>query len=76
MKEPTALSIVATSQSSSARVAFLRTRDYLSAQIIGQEALIERLMIALLADGHLLVEGPPGPRQNTRHQGAGAQRRG
>jgi MoxR-like ATPase len=35
-------------------------RDYLTAQIIGQEALIERLMIALLADGHLLVEGPPG----------------
>jgi MoxR-like ATPase len=35
-------------------------RDYLTAQIIGQEALIERLLIALLADGHLLVEGPPG----------------
>jgi MoxR-like ATPase len=35
-------------------------RDYLTAQIIGQEALVERLMIALLADGHLLVEGPPG----------------
>ena len=39
---------------------FARMRDYLTAQIIGQEALIERLMIALLADGHLLVEGPPG----------------
>ncbi|HTV94693.1 MAG TPA: MoxR family ATPase [Steroidobacteraceae bacterium] len=35
-------------------------RDYLSTQIVGQEALIERLLIALLADGHLLVEGPPG----------------
>jgi len=29
-------------------------------QIIGQEKLIDRLLIALLADGHLLVEGAPG----------------
>ncbi len=29
-------------------------------QIIGQETLINRLLIALLADGHLLVEGAPG----------------
>ncbi len=28
--------------------------------ILGQEALVARLMIALLADGHLLVEGVPG----------------
>ncbi len=27
---------------------------------MGQEALVERLLIALLADGHLLVEGAPG----------------
>ena len=45
---------------SAARAAFLRTRDYLSSQIIGQEILVEGLLIALLADGHLLVEGPPG----------------
>lgn len=35
-------------------------RDWLSKQIIGQERLIDRLLIALLADGHLLVEGAPG----------------
>ncbi len=35
-------------------------RDWLSQQIIGQEHLVERLTIALLADGHLLVEGAPG----------------
>lgn len=35
-------------------------RDWLSSQIIGQTALIDRLLIALLADGHLLVEGAPG----------------
>lgn len=29
-------------------------------QIIGQDRLINRLLIALLADGHLLVEGAPG----------------
>lgn len=32
----------------------------ISQQIIGQEALIERMLIALLADGHILVEGAPG----------------
>jgi len=33
---------------------------WLNDQIIGQEHLIQRLLIALLADGHLLVEGAPG----------------
>ena len=40
--------------------AFGRLREQLSAEIVGQAALIERLLIALLADGHLLVEGAPG----------------
>ncbi len=40
--------------------AFSRLRDYLRSQILGQEALVERLLVALLSDGHLLVEGPPG----------------
>jgi len=35
-------------------------RRRIGRQIIGQEALVERLLIALLADGHLLVEGAPG----------------
>jgi len=35
-------------------------KDWLSHQIIGQERLLDRLLIALLADGHLLVEGAPG----------------
>jgi len=35
-------------------------KNWLSLQIIGQEKLIDRLLIALLADGHLLVEGAPG----------------
>ena len=40
--------------------AFRALRDDLSATIVGQAELIERLLIALLADGHLLVEGAPG----------------
>jgi MoxR-like ATPase len=38
----------------------LRLRDSLNQRIIGQEALTLRLIIALLSDGHLLVEGAPG----------------
>ncbi|TNF03773.1 MAG: MoxR family ATPase [Gammaproteobacteria bacterium] len=38
----------------------LQLRDFLNSQIVGQPHLIERLIIALLADGHLLVEGAPG----------------
>ena len=37
-----------------------RLQDYIREQIIGQDRLVNRLLIALLADGHLLVEGAPG----------------
>lgn len=39
---------------------FLELREWLSSQILGQAKLVDRLLIALLADGHLLVEGAPG----------------
>ncbi len=35
-------------------------RNHVSQNVIGQEMLVDRLLIALLADGHLLVEGAPG----------------
>ena len=35
-------------------------REHLNGCIVGQEVLIDRLLTALLADGHLLVEGAPG----------------
>lgn len=35
-------------------------RGRLRQSIIGQERLVDRLLIALLCDGHLLVEGAPG----------------
>ena len=34
--------------------------SWLSHQIIGQHDLVKKLLVALLADGHLLVEGAPG----------------
>jgi MoxR-like ATPase len=39
---------------------FNQLKETLAKQVIGQPELIERLLIALLADGHLLVEGAPG----------------
>lgn len=39
---------------------FVALTEQLGARIIGQPQLIDRLLIALLADGHLLVEGAPG----------------
>lgn len=44
---------------------FRELRDSLSRTIVGQSALVERLLIALLADGHLLVEGAPGLAKTT-----------
>jgi len=40
--------------------AFQSLESELDQHIIGQAHLVERLLIALLADGHLLVEGAPG----------------
>jgi len=45
--------------------AFTALRDDLATEIVGQSALVERLLIALLADGHLLVEGAPGLAKTT-----------
>ena len=37
-----------------------RLRTQLAERILGQPKLVDRLIMALLADGHLLVEGAPG----------------
>ena len=39
---------------------FHSLQQHLNQQVIGQSALVEQLLVALLADGHILVEGPPG----------------
>lgn len=44
---------------------FLHLREELTRGIIGQPHLVECLLIALLADGHLLVEGAPGLAKTT-----------
>jgi MoxR-like ATPase len=48
------------SAGTSVRIAIGNLRQSIEAQIIGQQNLVEALLIALLADGHLLVEGAPG----------------
>lgn len=40
--------------------AFAALQDHMQAHILGQEKLVNRLLVVLLADGHLLVEGAPG----------------
>ncbi len=44
----------------SAGSSFKHLKTYIKQQIVGQQILVDRLLIALLADGHLLVEGAPG----------------
>lgn len=39
---------------------FIALQNWLSKEVIGQPLLVERLLVTLLADGHLLVEGVPG----------------
>ena len=45
--------------------AFGQLRKELESCIIGQQTLVEHLLVALLADGHLLVEGAPGLAKTT-----------
>ncbi len=37
-----------------------QVREYLENQVLGQPNLVNRLLMALLANGHILVEGAPG----------------
>lgn len=43
-----------------ARESILELKKRIGESIIGQQAVIDRLLIALLADGHVLMEGLPG----------------
>lgn len=44
---------------------FKSLKTHLQSRILGQENLVTRLLIALIADGHLLVEGAPGLAKTT-----------
>ena len=40
-------------------------REHLASRIIGQSELIESMLVCLLSDGHMLVEGLPGLAKTT-----------
>ena len=42
------------------RDAILRISEAMNSSVIGQETVVERILVALLANGHLLMEGLPG----------------
>lgn len=44
---------------------FLSLRQHMEKVIVGQSALLDRLMIGLLTGGHILLEGPPGLAKTT-----------
>jgi MoxR-like ATPase len=44
---------------------FRQLQEALSTRILGQNDLVEKILIALLADGHMLVEGAPGLAKTT-----------
>lgn len=45
---------------SDAKEKILNLKNYMESRILGQEDLVRKLIICLLADGHILVEGAPG----------------
>jgi MoxR-like ATPase len=55
------------------RGSILVLRERMGEAIIGQRAVIDRLLIGLLSNGNLLVEGLPGTRQDALDQGPGEQ---
>lgn len=44
---------------------FQTLKQHLQTVIVGQEALLDKMMIALLTGGHVLLEGPPGLAKTT-----------
>lgn len=56
MSEPT----ITSTQVASGRELALRLQQELHKRVVGQDAMIERLLIGLLTGGHVLLEGVPG----------------
>jgi MoxR-like ATPase len=48
------------SNKNTTQIALMGLKDFINQEIIGQDILVERMLIGLLADGHILVEGAPG----------------
>jgi len=52
-------------ENASPEAVFKAIADALDARVVGQQALTRRLLVALLCDGHVLVEGVPGLAKTT-----------
>lgn len=50
---------------SPAQQAVRRLENHINQHIVGQDDLVRRMLVALLADGHLLIEGAPGLAKTT-----------
>ena len=48
------------SEANALREQFQLLREFMNSRILGQNRLVSRMLAALLADGHILVESPPG----------------
>ena len=53
------------SESTVLQLQFRELEDYLNSRVVGQTGLVNRLLLSLLSDGHLLVEGVPGLAKTT-----------
>ena len=49
----------------STQTEFITLKTHLQQVIVGQEALLDKMLIALLTGGHVLLEGPPGLAKTT-----------
>ena len=47
-------------QNASVRFAVQSVREHLEREVVGQSHLVQRMLMALLCGGHVLVEGAPG----------------
>jgi MoxR-like ATPase len=65
MQQPDNTTTRDSGQEQAAHEAFLNLSHAANSLIIGQHRLMERLLIALLSNGHLLVEGAPGLAKTT-----------
>ena len=46
-----------------------RLRDEVAKVVVGQRYMIDRLVLTLIADGHILIEGLPGLAKTTQVRG-------
>lgn len=54
------MSVVTAEQSEQSRQAFVGVRSEVAKAVVGQDAVVSGIVVALLADGHVLLEGVPG----------------